>query len=156
MKKNKKRKAGDSDEGGDGKNPGAAGPGGEFVEFPEYDGEEEPHENKKAFTLFCKNTRREVKASLDPSERKKKDHVNSILKDRWYALSEDEKHVWKEWEVWDAKRYEHQCSIYENRQSRAKKAKSNSPPREPPKDGVIPKKSIPKKDSAFSIPKKRK
>lgn len=70
--KNKKRKAGDSDEGGDGKNPGAAGPGGEFVEFPEYDGEEEPHENKKAFTLFCKNTRREVKASLDPSERKKK------------------------------------------------------------------------------------
>ncbi len=51
---------------------GFAGPGGEFVEFPEYDGEEEPSENKKAFTLFCKRTRRDVKNSLSPSQRKDK------------------------------------------------------------------------------------
>ncbi len=72
--KGKKRKAGDSsdDGGGDGKTPGAVGPGGGFVKFPEYDGEDEPHENKKAFTLFCKSTRREVKNSLSPSERKNK------------------------------------------------------------------------------------
>ena len=68
----KKRKAEDSDDGGKGNSTGAAGPGGEVVEFPEYDGEEEPHENKKAFTLFCKNKRREVKNSLSPSERKNK------------------------------------------------------------------------------------
>lgn len=71
--KGKKRKSsGDSDDGGEGKVAGAAGPGGEFVEFPEYDGEEEPNENKKAFTLFCKRTRKEVKNSLSPSERKNK------------------------------------------------------------------------------------
>ena len=55
---------------------GFAGPGGEFVAFPDYDGEEEPNENKKAFTLFCKRTRREVKNSMSPS--KKKDKVIRI------------------------------------------------------------------------------
>ena len=68
----KRKSSGDSDDGGEGKVAGAAGPGGEFVEFPEYDGEEEPNENKKAFTLFCKRTRKEVKNSLSPSERKNK------------------------------------------------------------------------------------
>ena len=51
---------------------GAPGPDGEFVEFPEYDGTEAPKECKKAFTHFCLHTRKEVKASLDPSERKNK------------------------------------------------------------------------------------
>ena len=79
------------------------------------------------------------------------DHVNGILKDRWYALTEDEKHVWKEWEVWDAKRHEHQSDIYEDKQNpkTAKKAKNDAPM----KDGLS---SIPKKGGAFSIPKKRK
>lgn len=153
----KKRKA---DEEGGGNTNGAIGPEGDFVEFPEYDGEEEPHENKKAFTLFCKATRREVKNSLSPSSRKNKDRVNSMLKDRWYALTDDEKQVWKGWEVWDAKRYEYQSGIYEKRNQ--KKSKSGSPSKA---DGPsIPKKAIPKKprkdslgdSSSLSIPKKRK
>lgn len=51
---------------------GAVGPDGEFVEFPPYTGTEPPKEFKKAFTHFCLHTRKEVKASLDPSERKNK------------------------------------------------------------------------------------
>ncbi len=162
--KSKKRKA-DEDAGGNAN--GAIGPEGDFVEFPEYDGEEEPHENKKAFTLFCKATRREVKNSLSPSSRKNKDRVNGILKDRWYALTSDEKQVWKGWEVWDAKRYEYQSGIYEKRkQKKSKSSKSSSSRSEV---GVveasgpsIPKKSIPKKPRKDSlgdglhIPKKKK
>lgn len=59
------------------KEGGAVGPAGKFVPFPDYDGTEEPHENKKAFTLFCKKTRKEVKNSLSASERKNK--VRSII-----------------------------------------------------------------------------
>jgi hypothetical protein len=51
---------------------GAPGPGGDFVEFPACDGKEPPHESKKPFTHFCVKTRKELKASLDPSERKDK------------------------------------------------------------------------------------
>jgi len=78
------------------------------------------------------------------------DHVNVILKDKWYALTEDEKHEWKEWEDWDAKRYEHQLEIYNQKKSgkKLKKATSDS------SNLSIPKKS--KSDGAFSIPKKRK
>ena len=50
---------------------GAVGPNG-FLEFPAYDGLEPPKECKKAFTHFCLHTRKEVKASLDPAERKNK------------------------------------------------------------------------------------
>ena len=51
---------------------GALGPEGEFVEFPEYDGTDPPKEAKKAFTLFCLSTKKEVKASLGPADRKNK------------------------------------------------------------------------------------
>jgi len=51
---------------------GAPGPDGDFVEFPPYDGSEPPKECRKAFTHFCMHTRKEVKASLDLSERKDK------------------------------------------------------------------------------------
>lgn len=51
---------------------GAIGPDGEFVEFPEYDGTEEPPEWKKPFTHFCIRTRKQVKATLDPMDRKNK------------------------------------------------------------------------------------
>jgi hypothetical protein len=47
---------------------GAIGPEGDFVDFPEYNGTEPPKEYKKAFTHFCMKTRKEVKASLGPSE----------------------------------------------------------------------------------------
>jgi hypothetical protein len=49
---------------------GAVGPDGDFVEFPDYDGVDEPRECKKAFTLFCTANRRDVKKSLDPVSRK--------------------------------------------------------------------------------------
>jgi len=68
--KGKKRKAAES-ESEEEKVTGAK-VGGEFVEFPDYDGEEEPVENKKAFTLFCKRTRKEVKNSLPSEFRKNK------------------------------------------------------------------------------------
>jgi hypothetical protein len=51
---------------------GAAGPDGEFVPFPEYDGSVPPRESKRAFTHFCNGTRKAVKKSLDPDLRKDK------------------------------------------------------------------------------------
>lgn len=69
--KKKRKTTEDSDEGEEEKVTGAK-VGGEFVEFPDYDGEEEPVENKKAFTLFCKRTRKEVKNSLPSEFRKNK------------------------------------------------------------------------------------
>jgi hypothetical protein len=51
---------------------GAPGPDGAYVAFPLYDGGEEPAEWKKPFTQFCNRTRKAVKASLDPDERKDK------------------------------------------------------------------------------------
>lgn len=51
---------------------GAIGPGGEFVEFPPYDGNEPPHEWKKAFTQYCNSTKKDLKASLSPEDRKNK------------------------------------------------------------------------------------
>ena len=56
---------------------GAIGPDGEFVEFPPYDGSEPPRECKKAFTLFCTGTRKEVKKSLDSASRK--DRVSASI-----------------------------------------------------------------------------
>jgi hypothetical protein len=51
---------------------GAMGPGGEFVEFPPYDGSEPPTEWKKAFTQYCNSTKKGLKASLSPEDRKNK------------------------------------------------------------------------------------
>jgi len=64
-------------------------------------------------------------------------------------LSDDEKHIWKEWQVWDKKRYEHQCDVYENKHNKAKKKKKKK------KDESL---SVPKKakmENFASIPKKR-
>jgi len=63
---------------------GAPGPDGDFIVFPEYDGLEEPKEPKKAFTHFCQHMRKEVKASLDPTERKKK--VSILFVDVFVAV----------------------------------------------------------------------
>ena len=51
---------------------GAIGPDGTFLEFPVYDGSEPPNDWKKPFTHFCVHTRKAIKQSLDPSERKDK------------------------------------------------------------------------------------
>mmetsp|Transcript_24578 Transcript_24578/g.50608 ORF Transcript_24578/g.50608 Transcript_24578/m.50608 type:complete len:1255 (-) Transcript_24578:97-3861(-) len=154
---------GNSDDGEE--EPGAVGPDGEFVKFPDYDGEEEPRENKKAFTIFCNATRKEVKNSLSPSERKDKDHVNRILKERWYDLSVDEKHKWKQWEEWDVKRYEYQMELFEQRGQKKDSGsgfskRSRNELTSPLNDGLhIPKKGRSKGSGgggSFCIPKKRK
>lgn len=138
----KKRKA--SEDLDTGVSAGAVGPHGKFVEFPEYNGEDdEPQESKKAFTFFCKRTRKEVKNSLSSAERKDKNHVNGMLKDRWDALTQDEKQVWNEWEIWDIKRYEHQLAIYHTlKNSSAPKKKSSDNTRSDSQGSIS---SIPKK-----------
>jgi hypothetical protein len=55
-----------------GDSTGAMGPGGEFIEFPPYDGSEPPNEWKKAFTQYCNSTKKDLKASLPPEGRKNK------------------------------------------------------------------------------------
>ena len=67
------------DDANDDKAGGAPGPDGDMVAFPEYDASEPPRDHKKAFTLFCNATRREVKASLDPASRKDKVRRETVL-----------------------------------------------------------------------------
>eukprot|EP00804_Cyclotella_cryptica_P021885 CCRYP_000846-RA/>CCRYP_000846-RA protein AED:0.28 eAED:0.28 QI:206/0.85/0.87/1/1/1/8/1264/1475 len=143
--KNKKRKISDP-EVEEEKEGGAIGPDGKFVSFPDYDGKEEPQENKKAFTLFCKATRKD-------------DRINNILKDRWYDLTDEERDVWKEWEVWDAKRYQYQLNLYEKQFMTAKRGDEmdSSDVHKGNEEGSTTNgPSIPKRDGLFSIPKKRK
>jgi SLIDE len=75
--------------------PGATGGDRTFVPFPEYNGESAPLEWKKPFTHFCNRTRREVKTSLGPEERKNKKKINKILKERWLDMSEREKEAFR-------------------------------------------------------------
>jgi hypothetical protein len=98
------------------KKPGATGGDGKFTEFPEYDGSEAPVDPKKAFTQFCLHTRRSVKNSLNPEDRRDKQKVHAILKDRWHELSEDEKDVYRKWAEWDRQRYAHEQSIFAKHQ----------------------------------------
>jgi hypothetical protein len=95
---------------------GALVPDGEFVEFPEYDGSEPPKEPKKAFALYCNRNRKKVKASIDPEELTK-EKVNGVLKERFTALSADEKQYWRGWATWEKKRYASEVAIYEQSQN---------------------------------------
>jgi SLIDE len=99
---------------------GALGPDGNFVEFPEYDGSEPPKDAKKAFALFCNSTRKDVKAALDPHERKDKDKVNEMLRKRFVALNDEERQIWRMWATWDKKRYSRALFIYESAHAQAK------------------------------------
>ena len=96
---------------------GANGGDGTFVAFPEYDGSEAPVDWKKPFTQYCLQTRREVKASLDPDQRRDKKKVNGLLKERWLGLSEEKKDCFRRWTEWDKKRFAHQQAIFERRRS---------------------------------------
>jgi hypothetical protein len=68
--------------------------------------------------------------------------VNTILKERWFSLSEEDKKTWKGWEQWDAKRYAHHMFIFTN-------AKDHSDPEESNKSEV----DVPE---IMHVPKKRK
>lgn len=91
----------------------APGPGGDLIEFPQYDGAEPPVEWKKPFTQFCIRMRKEVKQSLSQEIRKDKAILNETLKDRWTKLSDDDKAVWREWTEWDKRRYSRDLQIFE-------------------------------------------
>jgi len=114
---------------------GAIGPEGDFVEFPEYDGSEEPKQAKKAFTHFCIGHRKEVKATLDPENRRDKAMVNDILRERWLELPDEEKRTWRAWAAWDLKRFTRDQSIFEKAQQ-----ESASPGHAASSDIHIPKK----------------
>jgi len=122
---------------------GAIGPDGTFVVFPEYDGSEPPRESKKAFTHFCMSTRREVKAALDPSMRKDKQKVNSLLKEKWFSLTDQDKKVWKKWEKWDLKRFARDTSIFDKAEFNRKRSHDVS--EDLCQDGVLQTMHIPKK-----------
>jgi SWI/SNF-related matrix-associated actin-dependent regulator of chromatin subfamily A member 5 len=79
---------------------GAAGPYGEFVEFPLYDGSEPPAEWKKPFTQYCNRTRKAVKATLSPEDRK-----NKVCMGRQRSVAK----VYK-WQVWIFSHHSHFCN----------------------------------------------
>ena len=86
-------------------------------------------------------------------------HVNGMLKDRWDALSDDGKQIWKEWEIWDAKRYEYQLGIYQKKNSNQgspKKAKSvEEIPKTTSNNTAVDHTTSKSATGAFSIPKRR-
>lgn len=51
---------------------GAPGPDGTYVKFPEYDGRDPPVEWKKSFTQYCNHTKKSLKATMNPEDRKDK------------------------------------------------------------------------------------
>lgn len=165
---------------------GALGPDGDFVEFPDYDGAEPPKDPKKPFTQFCVAIRKEVKASLDPSERRNKvrlqfvdlesglkisvltcpfsrqEIVNGILRDKWLALSEEGKKIWRKWASWNKKRFARDMKIYEetqkastaNGKSNGDKSRKEQAPAE---EDAMDKIQVPKKESSLPhVPKKRR
>ena len=92
---------------------GAIGPDGDFDEFPHYDGSEPPKDPRKAFAHFCQRTRKAVKNSLDPEDRRNKKRVNGILRERFTALLEEERQVYRGWAAWDKLRHARDLAIYE-------------------------------------------
>jgi len=127
---------------------GAPGPDGSIVVFPEYDGREPPRESKKAFTHFCIKSRKDIKSSLSPDERKDKKMIHRVLKERWVELPESEKKVWKSWESWDTKRFSRDMVLFEKGiSSLASKKRVRAESFESREEAI---------SSTITIPKKRK
>jgi hypothetical protein len=82
-----------------------------------------------------------------------------MLKDRWDALPEDGKQTWKEWEIWDAKRYEYQLGVYQKKNSYQGSPKKAKPVEEIPKttnnNTAVDHTTSKSAAGAFSIPKRR-
>eukprot|EP00536_Pseudo-nitzschia_multiseries_P003978 jgi/Psemu1/253123/estExt_Genewise1Plus.C_630105 len=121
---------------------GAVGPDGAFVEFPEYDGSEPPKEPKKAFAHFCQRTRKSVKNSLSPVERRNKEIVNEILKERFTAKSDEERRVYRVWAAWDKLRYARDRVIYEQTNGNAGDEHNQIPKKRSAQGGLA---AVPKK-----------
>lgn len=121
----------------------ALGPDGEVVEFPEYDGSEQPKAPKKTFALFCNRSRKEIKASLNPEDRTDKEKVNEVLRERFVALTDDEKKTWRAWATWDKKRYARDLKIYEGKERRHATIDGHSPKKRRKSEGDVA--HVPKK-----------
>lgn len=85
--------------------------------------------------------------------------VNSILREKWYSLSKEDKKTWKRWEQWDAKRYAHQLVIYNAAQESSKDDAAVAGPSESEANVSnimhVPKKRKPEdKAESLHIPKK--
>ena len=128
---------------------GAIGPLGEFVEFPGYDGSEPPKELRKAFAQFCQRTRKSVKNSLDPQDRRNKEKVNGILREKFTSLSDEERQVYRGWAAWDKLRYARDLEIFE------RVGRDDGTMEKNEKQNQIPKKRN-ASDNLASVPKKKK
>ncbi|CAJ1954328.1 unnamed protein product [Cylindrotheca closterium] len=133
---------------------GTIGPEGEFLEFPEYDGVDPPKEPKKAFTHFCVSTRKTVKAALDPTERKNKEKIHEILREKWMNLPDEEKLSWRKWATWDKKRFARDMDIHESKKKNGtpKADDENSESISAEHDLQVTKKKIP----SLHVPKKKR
>jgi hypothetical protein len=92
---------------------GFAGPDGDFVAFPAYDGSEEPTDWKKPFGQYCSRHRKAVKADLTAGQKNDKSYVQSLLNEGWAKLTDDEKDVYRAWADWDRQRYERDKRIFD-------------------------------------------
>jgi len=97
--------------------PGAVGRDGEFTPFPEYDATVAPADWRKPFAHFCNHTRKDLKRSLDPEDRKDKKKVNAKLKERWLEMSEDEKEEFRRMSDWDRERFNHEHKVFDKAQA---------------------------------------
>jgi hypothetical protein len=77
--------------------------------------------------------------------------INSILKKKWLALSDEDKAVWKSWESWDTKRFARDEKIYAYVQkSVSERHGSNKRDRSDSSVGIV------ESQANLHIPKRRK
>ena len=86
--------------------------------------------------------------------------VNSILKEKWHDLSDEEKATWKGWEEWDLSRFKRDTVIFNKAQSKKKKEATNNESEIPKKrkdtDGKRDNAISEKPRDSFQIPKKKR
>ena len=86
---------------------------------------------------------------VEEKERKNKEKVNRILRERFTAMSDEERQVYRGWTAWDKLRYARDLEIYE------KTNQSDAVGNEANEQITIPKKRS-AEDSIASVPKKKK
>jgi hypothetical protein len=52
--------------------------------------------------------------------------VNSILKQRWSGLSDEEKDDWKKWQIWDSLRFKRDSIIFNEKRAATSKSPSTA------------------------------
>jgi SWI/SNF-related matrix-associated actin-dependent regulator of chromatin subfamily A member 5 len=136
--------------------PGASGGDGSFVDFPDYEGSEAPVEWKKPFTQYCVHNRRSVKASLAPEDRRDKKLVNSILKEQWIGLSDEEKEIYRRWTEWDKKRFAHEELMFQQRRAELQEEVDEPVADDGTQDLHVPKKRSSTGGAEDAVPRKKR